>query len=109
VITILPLDVKENQTVEVKGFLYRDAQGEIVLTDTPNLKSCCVGKPEVSKIYLSGSFPEKLPVQLAVVRGILKGNTLSDAKMVSSAGSGGIIFVGLFFVALTAYFLKKRR
>lgn len=97
---------------ELRGYLYRDSEGNVVLTDTPHLKSCCVGKPEVSKIYLSGSFPEKLPVQLSVVRGTLKGVNLEDAEIVSSAGSSGVslfIFAGIFLAAITAYFLKKRR
>lgn len=99
----------KNKQIDLKGYLYRDLEGNIVLTDTPNLKSCCVEKPEVSKIYLSGSFPEKLPVQLSTVRGRLSGDNLLEAKLVSSAGSMGIIFIGLFLVAITAYFLKKRR
>lgn len=102
----------DSQQIELRGYLYRDSEGNVVLTDTPNLKSCCVGKPEVSKTYLSGSFPEKLPVQLSVVRGTLKGENLLDAEIVSSAGSGGVslfIFAGIFLAAITAYFLKKRR
>lgn len=99
----------EKQLIELRGYLYRDSEGNVVLTDTPNLKSCCVGKPEVSKIYLSGSFPEKLPVQLSIVKGKLDGEHLLEAEIVSSAGSIGIIFTGLFLFAITAYFLKKRR
>lgn len=98
------------QQIELRGYLYRDSNGNIVLTDTPNLKSCCVGKPEISKIYISGSFPEKLPVQLSVVRGILKGENLEEAEIVSSSGSGAsLIIAGLILVLIIAYFLKKHR
>lgn len=100
----------KNEQTDLRGYLYRDSEGNVVLTDTPNLKSCCVGKPEVSKIYLSGSFPEKLPVQLSTVKGTLQGETLLNAELVSSSGSeASIILGGLFLVMLTAYFLKKRR
>lgn len=102
--------MNDNQSVELKGYLYRDSEGAVVLTDTPNLKSCCVGKPEVFKIYLSGSFPEKLPVQLSVVRGNLQGNNLEEAELISSSGPGAsLVIAGLFLVGVTAYFLKKRR
>jgi hypothetical protein len=100
----------DNQQIELRGYLYRDSEGNVVLTDTPNLKSCCVGKPEVSKIYLAGSFPEKLPVQLSIVRGTLQGENLLEAELVSSSGSGAsLIIAGLFLAVITAYFLKKRR
>ena len=96
---------------ELKGYLYRDSEGNVILADTPHLKSCCVKKPEVQKVYLSGSFPEKLPVQLATVRGTWNGKTLEEVEIISSAGSGGFslfILAGIFLVAITAYFLKKR-
>ena len=102
-------DLKETWQSELKGYLYRDSDGNVVLTDTPNLKSCCVGKPEISKVYLTGSFPEKLPVQLSTVKGTLSGNTLLEAELVSSSGSGATLaLAGILLVALIAYFLKRR-
>lgn len=97
-----------SHTIELKGYLYRDSEGRVVLTDTPNLKSCCLGKTDVSKIYLSGNFPEELPVQLSTVKGTLHGESLLEAEIVSSAGSGGVVFAGILLAGFIAWFLRKR-
>ncbi len=92
---------------ELRGYLYRDSEGNVVLADVPNLKSCCLGN--VSKVYVSGSFPEKLPAQMSTVKGTLEGERLVDAELVSTAGTEGIWIFGILLVCIIGYFLVKRR
>lgn len=45
------------ESVTIRGFLYQSTDGEWILADQPNLKTCCVGK-KVGQIFLDGDFSE---------------------------------------------------
>jgi cytochrome oxidase assembly protein ShyY1 len=102
-----------NQHVEVRGYLYRDPKGQVILSDTPNMRSCCFGKAEIRQISLAGEFPEELPNQVASVEGELKvaGKPyLENAKITSSSHSYGLwIMMGVPLAILAFLFLRKRR
>ena len=58
----------QGQDVRVRGFLYTNDQGDVVLSSVPNLKTCCVGKSKhvTKQIYLSG-LPDAKPSSSAVL------------------------------------------
>ena len=72
------------QEVEIKGFLYEGQDGW-VLTDKPNLKSCCVGKCE-KRIRVWGEGLVAAPDRVVTLKGILaeneSGYQLSEAKLI---------------------------
>lgn len=54
----------QNQSVQVKGFLYHSLEDQIILAARPNLKSCCIGKGAQWKEQIRvkgelGSFPQQ--------------------------------------------------
>lgn len=106
----------ENTPIEVRGFLFRDQNGQVILTDTPHIRSCCVGKEDVAQLFLSGEFPETLPTQIAVVRGMLNMDgtkSLEEASIVNTSSSLGLMFflslpLLLLLLILASRFLKRR-
>lgn len=60
--------------VKVRGFLYSNENKEWLLSQEPNVKSCCVGKL-ANPLFLSGSFNDNLINQVVEVEGML---TLHD-------------------------------
>ncbi len=44
----------DNKLVQIKGFLYKLPNDELILSEEPGLKSCCVDKKNKIKIYIHG-------------------------------------------------------
>jgi hypothetical protein len=51
-----------DQTIEIRGFIYQSEEGKWILAAEPSLKSCCVGVERLltKQIFLKGTI-EKLP------------------------------------------------
>ncbi|MFN0064630.1 MAG: hypothetical protein ACKVOH_00150, partial [Chlamydiales bacterium] len=58
---------------QIKGFLFATSDGKWVLSQEPNLKTCCVGKPtkSESQIFLEGDFFEYPQNRVLVCQGFL--------------------------------------
>lgn len=48
--------IYNHQRVELRGFLYRNQEGELVLSHRPDLKSCCIGSKALinQQIFIHG-------------------------------------------------------
>lgn len=98
------------EKVELKGFLYRTADGKIVLADSPHIKSCCIDKPSTQKIYLEMIYDGPLPIQLTTVQGFLIQNPvpfLKDAKIQSEPSSFGIVLFSILPIIFIAKFILR--
>ncbi len=109
--TVADNDIPQNHLVEVKGFLFRDQSGQVVLSNTPNMRSCCVGKESIAQLYLKGEFPDQLPSQMTVIRGKLNEKTLEDASIVSGSSYGLTLFllIPMLIFILSNQLLRKRQ
>lgn len=54
------IKIENNRYVSLRGFLYKNEQGEWILASQPNLKSCCLGTSHKAKEQIAVSF-ESLP------------------------------------------------
>jgi hypothetical protein len=63
-----------NGLVTLRGFLYKTTNGSWVLSQEPNLKSCCVGAQSkvMKQIYLFGELPDVASSAVAEVTGRFK-------------------------------------
>lgn len=50
------------QTIEIRGFLYVNSDGQMILSSEPDLKSCCQGslKKRDSQIFIEGNVTPSL-------------------------------------------------
>lgn len=104
----------ENQTVTIRGFLYRDEQGHLLLADQPHLKSCCIHK--TAHLKIEAEEPAHLnPSVVAEVTGTLtrKENffVLSDSRVSSQAANLSLVYVAMgvtLLIAAIVLILKKR-
>ena len=63
----------------LRGFLSKDAEGNWILSDLPNVPSCCAHK--TNHYILEGNFEETLyPI---TVEGELEGNILHHARIIN--------------------------
>lgn len=98
---------------ELRGFLFKTEEGEWLLVDTPNLKSCCVTSLD-RKITLLGDFSAYKENTLLQVKGNLlhikeKHYVLSDTAVVQTKKQGisGAI-IGMVFLSLVGAILLKK-
>ncbi|CDR34603.1 hypothetical protein [Criblamydia sequanensis] len=62
-------NLKLDETIKISGFLYKDSNQNIFLSNTPDLKSCCVGH------FKEGAFQIRLldlPLDTAIAEGELR-------------------------------------
>lgn len=93
--------IYDRQIVEVRGFLYQNSEGQLVLANQPNLKSCCVGsqalirqqirvyglmKPNLSVVTLQGIFHLSADSNNEI--GSLPYYSLKEPKVVSVGNKG---------------------
>ena len=48
------LEQQHEKEVRIRGFLYETKDHELILTSSPDIKSCCVDKASTNKIYVYG-------------------------------------------------------
>lgn len=97
----------ENKSLEVRGFVYRGEEGNFFLSDTPNVRSCCLHK--VTKLQMDGKF-EEIPKQAVSVNGklVMKGQPiLMEAKLQASPSLTPLLWLPAVLILL--YALKKLR
>lgn len=105
---------REFMKATLRGFIYQDLQGAWVLSDEPNLKSCCInsaGKAE-RQILLSGDFhPTDRAVTLTGNLKVVEGRIhLSDAqKEQGSSGSAGWIGLLIACGAILMVWMWRKR
>lgn len=78
---------------EISGFLVKDNQGACFLAETPQVRSCCLGKGKVAEIELENLVvADPLPLHAVVLRGTIERNesrmTLKNSEFVESSRSG---------------------
>lgn len=99
----------EGQEITVNGFLYRNPESYTILSDKPNIRSCCVGKDPHSSIFLTGHFPERLPLNVVEVRGILHDRTLENAQIVNEGASTWPVFIAVGFLLIAFQLYRRKR
>jgi hypothetical protein len=57
--------------VRIRGFLYVEGTGPLILSSEPHVKSCCVHKLQ-QKVQVFGINPEKIRPQAQLLEGMLK-------------------------------------
>lgn len=97
----------QSQSIETRGYLYRDTKG-VFLSDTPNIPSCCLEKKNLLKLYLKGDFPDLLPLQPTTVTGFLSIPYLEKAKIETPSSSLSSLLFLFLFLPILAYTLKRR-
>ncbi len=60
--------------VALRGFLLKTKNDQWILSQTPSLKSCCIGAPHkvASQIYIEGSLQEVTQNKLVLIEGVFK-------------------------------------
>lgn len=98
--------------IQIKGFIYTTEEGEQILAEKPNIKSCCLGKNSVKKIKLIP--PVQKVSEVAMIEGDLQRKdeneivyTLINAKLVETK-STNLTHLLLLTVAGVVVYLKKR-
>ncbi|MCP5469645.1 MAG: hypothetical protein H7A36_03975 [Chlamydiales bacterium] len=86
-----------------KGFIYKH-EGEWVLAEEPNLKTCCLRKE--SLLILEGDFSKTTPFQAYTVKGTLSEGRLVDAH-VTEGGSFPLVSLLVLVLIAIPYFKKK--
>jgi hypothetical protein len=78
---------------EVSGFLVKDSQGDCFLAESPQVRSCCLGKGKVAEMKVEGlAMREPYPLHAVVIRGTIErdeGRTLlKNPEFVESTSTG---------------------
>jgi hypothetical protein len=99
--------------VAIRGFLYKSSDGQWILVDKPNLKSCCIEK-EKTRIVVRGTLPEDANGTVAL---LLQGDLRPDGSkyILDNAivieehhGETFGIIVGVAIATIAAIFLYKK-
>lgn len=98
-------DSYQHKQISIRGFLYKNGDGDFVLAPLPNLRSCCL-QGEKPHLILGGEFAEPLPQNVVVVSGILKDGFLVDAKL-DEQGYGLSPIYWLLALCVGIYCVKK--
>ena len=79
------LDKWHEKEVALRGFLYRDSSGQLILAHEPNLKSCCIGKKEKQVLVFTSQNVQQVPKNAITLQGefVVNGSNLSlkNAKL----------------------------
>lgn len=96
------VELSSGETCEVRGFLVKSSQGSDFLVDSPDVKSCCLGKKKGSEMKLEGKvMDDPLPLHAVVLRGtidrinnqiVLRNPQLIDSQ---AAGFGWVLWVAI--------------
>ncbi|MFA6916059.1 MAG: hypothetical protein WC222_06660 [Parachlamydiales bacterium] len=107
-------EIYSGQKVAVRGFPYATEQGEWILSDEPNLRSCCVGKgPKAAKqIVLQENAKQFTTFQVIEVEGLLAERdnrlVLQDWNTVNPKGAIAWGFYALLMLSVLAGFLGRK-
>lgn len=107
------------ETVEVKGFLYKSAGGVWILSEEPNLRSCCVGKESKSdsQILLPEAYDSALENHLVTFQGFLSEHSgsgprweMTEAQLVKKVPGMPWISLAIFicFLGMFAWGVWKK-
>jgi len=100
---MLPIFLFAEEEVEMRGFLYRDTEGRVILAKEPNLRSCCVHKVR-DPVLVYGDLPEKLPTGAVTLKGKVNQDKsiLNEAAIMQAEKSAvlAVIFIGAFLLLL---------
>jgi hypothetical protein len=102
----IALNAYEGELAQVRGFAYQTPQGMWILSEDPQLKSCCAGAPAKAgrQIFLAGEFTSLPKAQAIALKGTLTHREgqhyLQNASTVSDAAS----LWSTFFLALGILF-----
>lgn len=106
----------DKKEVRMRGFLYRDAQGNVVLAREPNLKSCCVAAPHKlsEQVFVQGALPEKLPKNAVTLIGRFEKEEekfiLTGASVLPQSNSLVLAsLVGAFFLLIGWFIFKPAK
>lgn len=113
----------EKGIVTLRGFLYQTPEGVWVLSQEPNLKSCCVGSASkvMNQLYVDGNFPDVPAGQVVSLSGVFKVDpkytnegkltqyyTLSEAAIQQNEYPySTILWVGIAVILLIAVYRIK--
>lgn len=85
------VNLPQGETCEIRGFLAKSVTGSIYLVESPDVKSCCLGKRKGVEVRLDGSAVEEpLPLHAVVMQGtidrlenqiVLRNPRMSETKM----------------------------
>lgn len=90
--------------VELKGFLFQASDGRWILADTPNLKTCCIGKSD--QLTLLGDFSDQtINAPLTVKGTLVEKNILSEVTVIHE--KNGFPFITILIVLFGLFFIKK--
>jgi hypothetical protein len=115
-ITLEHLSKSIGEEVQVRGFLYCDADHRFILASTPNLKTCCLLSPQNQKnqLLVHGDFSSIDSTKVVLLKGILQTEPqglylLTNAELVPQTSlSLHPLWLGLFPLLGLAYWKKRR-
>jgi hypothetical protein len=112
-------NLKPNEKIELRGFLFQDKDGKWFLSEEPDLKSCCVGaNNKIQKqVLLSGNFESQSSNQAVTIIGkaildpltgqlYLENPSLVPNKKIPFTS---LIIISSAIIFLFLLFLRKRR
>lgn len=110
------------KTIQIKGFLYQNADSQWILAAQPNLKSCCVGNSSkrYQQLLISGSIAQESPSYAITLQGDLYldplspfPNRLENASIVNQENPFSLLFLILgslgIFTLIAAFVWKQKK